>query len=60
MVNDLTQLRGNNRSRFRSSDRAGIEISLPNSCYIYKGELFINDIRRKTHGESEKKKSKRQ
>tara|TARA_R100000664_G_scaffold22710_2_gene32212 strand:- start:448 stop:603 length:156 start_codon:yes stop_codon:yes gene_type:complete len=44
--------------RFRATDRAAIEITLPVSCYIHNGDLFINDIRRKTHGKKEKKRNK--
>ena len=39
------------------ADRAAIVITLPVSCYIHDGDLFINDIRRKTHGKSKSKKN---
>ena len=44
--------------KFRATDRSAIEITLPVSCYIHNGDLFINDIRRKTHGKKEKKRNK--
>mgnify|MGYP004026222279 FL=1 len=43
--------------KFRATDRAAIVITLPVSCYIHDGDLFINDIRRKTHGKSKSKKN---